>query len=203
MEAIKKWLFWPEPSANVSTNDGDNLTASKNKENNIDKAFVNIYTIPKNQIINNDQLKPFFDETYYEIGFNYGLNDISKDGYISGEKDLILNFQNRLGSILQEKEELIEQINMYQEIIDDTNPGIQKLLVKYLNQLNKDVEEIKRQIIISEHHEGLIKSSLNKFQIGFRNGQKKLIELGLFLNKKNNSKNNISENDSEHGEEDE
>ena len=199
MEAIKKWLFWPEPITNEGTNDGDNLTSSQNKENNIDRAFVNIYTIPKNQIINNDQLKPFFDETYYEIGFNYGLNDISKDGYINGQKDLVLNFQNRLGSILQEKEELVDQINMYQEIIDDTNPGIQKLLVKYLNQLNKDVEEIRRQINLSEHHEGLIKSSLNKFQIGFRNGQKKSIELGLFINKKNK----ISKNNSEQGVEDE
>lgn len=195
MEAIKKWLFWPEPSTNEDANNGDNLTSSQNKENNIDKAFVNIYTIPKNQIINNDLIKPFFDETYYEVGFNYGLNDISKDGYINGQKDLVLNFQNRLGSILQEKEELVDQINMYQEIIDDTNPGIQKLLVKYLNQLNKYVEEIKRQINLSEHHEGLIKSSLNKFQIGFRNGQKKSVELGLFINKKNN----ISENDSEQG----
>lgn len=146
----------------------------------VDHAFQKIYRYPYISILDYEEMKPYFDTTYFGYGYNYGFNHQSKDAMEVGKRDLQLSFQNTLEKIQKKIEQEVIKIESHLSYIDDSYPSIQALLNKLLIKLKGDLQLIEKQLNLSNQFKGWIENAFNKFRIGFHQGLKKSVLVDFY-----------------------
>ena len=179
MNIIKK-LFGINKNETTATE----LMNTPSKELFIDDSFP--YDImeeetQKPQSVKSDLISDFLDIDYYQLGVNEGFSTHSNESAQSRKKLIKSQFRNLLNSDIERKKEVVLQLENSGIDVADISMELKEKLENKIHYLNKEIEDLKEQKLLSSQDEGKVMSAIHQYHQGFLSGLKNYLEMKKIL----------------------
>ena len=153
----------------VYSPDQHDLTAKTNVSVNLPKGLMQ-----------EDLLIEFFKRDFLKIGRHNGVNYKSQEAKDLG-LSIIGEFQNVLETLIAQKKAFISKVIHHELQITGFSEVTSQQLSQTKTRLESEIENLERQIELSENKQGWIQASLNQYQLGFGYGVQLVIDTEIIF----------------------
>jgi hypothetical protein len=130
-------------------------------------------------LMNAPELEAFFGENFFGLGRHNGAQYRTYEALSLGQRALISRFQNVLVNLVERRQEKLNRLEREIVMTARVSDVMTAQLRLACDQLRRDIDVLKGQIVLSEDGKGWVLEALNRYQIGFNKGLREAVDFEL------------------------